>query len=173
MKESQSGRIIIVSGLPGSGKSYFAEKLAAQLGAVYLSSDQIRNVLQARGKYALEDKMMVYQYMADLTSRHLEKKKTVVADATFYHHSMRDLFSGVAAEQQGRITFILVKTSEDLSRQRLAKPRVDSEADFDVYESLKSKFEPYKTPHLELYSGTDNILEMLSAASIYLDNDRA
>jgi len=35
--------IIIVFGLPGSGKSYFASKLAERINARYINSDVIRS----------------------------------------------------------------------------------------------------------------------------------
>lgn len=171
MEEPKSGMVIIVSGLPGSGKSYFAQRLAEAMDAVYLSSDRIRNSLQARGKYSLEDKMQIYRIMAELAVKHLNRGEWVVADATFYHHSMRDLFSGIAVRHHAHIAFILVMASEILSRRRLAKPREDSEADFGVYENMKLLFEPYANEHLELHSGTDNVSEMLAIATKYLHQD--
>jgi predicted kinase len=168
MQRSKTGMVIIVSGVPGSGKSYFAQRLAEKLEALYLSSDKIRNSLQARGKYSFGDKMHIYQLMAELTVRHLKQEETIVVDATFYHHEMRDLFSGIVSKHHSKIAFILITASKELSRQRLAMPRADSEADFGVYESMKSLFEPYSNEHLELQSGTENISEMLTLATGYL-----
>jgi hypothetical protein len=168
MKEAEHVTVIIVSGLPGSGKSYFAKRLAADLNAVYLSSDEIRSTLQARGKYTLEDKMHVYKHMAHLTALHLESNETVVVDATFYHHAMRDLFADLASNHHCPIAFILITTSEQLYHRRLSEPRKDSEADLGVYESMKALFEPYTNDHLEIYSGTDNITQMITAATDYL-----
>jgi len=37
--------VIIVFGLPGSGKTWFAKTLAARIKAVYISTDQLRNSL--------------------------------------------------------------------------------------------------------------------------------
>ncbi|CAG5017861.1 hypothetical protein DYBT9275_05861 [Dyadobacter sp. CECT 9275] len=168
MGKQKSGLVIIVSGLPGSGKSYFAHRLAEVLKAVYLNSDKIRISLQARGKYTLDDKMYIYQAMSKLTERHLSRGETVIADATFYHHAMRDLFSGIALKHNCRIVFILVIASEELVRERLAMPRAESEADLGVYQSMKGLFEPYLNEHLILHSGTDNISEMLTLATSYL-----
>src|SRR5690606_34255110 len=94
----KSGLVIIVSGLPGSGKSYFAQRLAEAFKAVYLNSDKIRISLQAKGKYTLGDKMCIYHTMAGQTEKHLSRGETVVADATFYHHAMRDLFFDIASK---------------------------------------------------------------------------
>ena len=57
--------IIVVSGLPGTGKSYFAEKLSGRLGAVHFNSDKMRNALHARGKYTIDDKLHIYRVMAE------------------------------------------------------------------------------------------------------------
>lgn len=168
MKDTEHLMLIIVFGLPGSGKSYFAKRLAADLNAIYLGSDEIRSDLRARGKYTIEDKMHIYKHMAHLTGQHLKSNKTVVVDATFHHHAMRDLFEGVARDHHCAIAFILITTSEQLYRRRLAKPRRDSEADLGVYESVKALFEPYSNDHIEIYSGTDNISQMIAAATDYL-----
>jgi predicted kinase len=42
---------VIVFGLPGSGKSYFATRLAELLNASYISSDQLRMQLYAKRTY--------------------------------------------------------------------------------------------------------------------------
>lgn len=168
MGNAKSGLVIIVSGLPGSGKSYFAQRLAEALKAVYLNSDRIRISLQAKGKYTLDDKMYIYQTMAELTDKHLSRGETVVADATFYHHAMRDLLSGIASKHHSRTAFILVIADVKLVRERLSIPRADSEADLGVYESMKELFEPYLDKHLVLRSSTDNVSEMLTLATSYL-----
>ena len=52
--------IIVIFGLPGTGKSYFGERLAKQLDIVYMNSDRIRQALQLQGKYGPEEKNQVY-----------------------------------------------------------------------------------------------------------------
>jgi predicted kinase len=91
-----------------------------------------------------------------------------VVDATFYHHSMRDLFSRTAQDCRCGIRFILVAASEALTRERLSRPRPDSEADFGVYQSMKHLFEKFEGPHLLLHSKNDNVEEMIEVALKYL-----
>lgn len=43
-KEISLYQVLILSGLPGCGKSYIARKLQKRLGASYLSSDGVRVV---------------------------------------------------------------------------------------------------------------------------------
>lgn len=164
--------MILVSGLPGSGKSFFASRLAKRLNADYISSDLVRKTLQATGKYAFEDKFRIYRYMAEKAVKLTRQGNTVVVDATFYHHSMRALFMDAAEQNKCRIYFIVIEASEQLVKERLAQPRQDSEADLGVYQSMKTQFERYAQPHLRLQSEADNIEQMLAAAVEYLsEND--
>jgi len=164
--------IILVSGLPGSGKSYFAEKLAARLGAVYLNSDQVRFTMSASGKYSFQDKLLVYREMVNQTIRFLDEKKTVIIDATFYRQVMRDLFFKLSKDKSKPIRFINVIADEELIRERLDKPRRFSEADFSVYEKVREEFEEITIPHLTLQSTNDNITLLLNKAIQYISDER-
>jgi len=164
--------IILVSGLPGSGKSYFAEKLAARLGAFYLNSDQVRQTMQVSGKYSFKDKLLVYREMANQTRKLLNEKKTVVIDATFYRQLTRDLFFKLAKDKSTPIRFIKVIADEALIRERLKKPRKFSEADFAVYEKVRDEFEEVSIPHLTLQSTNDNITLLLNKAIQYISDER-
>jgi predicted kinase len=160
--------MIIVSGLPGSGKSYFAENLAIQLGAAHISSDRERNSMGARGRYSYEQKLSIYNAMARKTRQLVESGKHVVVDATFYRSEMIDLFKGVAKECRCPIWFIKIEANDDLIRERIRKPRKDSEANYDVYLKIKDQFEKLKVPHLILRSRRNNIKAMLSSALEYI-----
>jgi len=163
--------IILVSGLPGSGKSYFAEKLAARLEAEYLNSDQVRLTMKASGKYTFQEKLQVYREMANRTSGLLDEKKTVVVDATFYRQSMRDLFFKLANDKSASVRFINVIADEALIRERLNEPREFSEADFAVYEKVRDEFEKITAPHLILQSTNDNIIVLLNKAIQYIRDE--
>lgn len=154
--------IIIVSGLPGSGKSFFADKLARLLQAEYLSSDRIRKELKKSGQYTFSDKLAVYLAMAERARKAVRENKTVIVDATFYHHTMRDFFKQLAKEEAVTILFILVETTEEIVKKRLKGPRIESEADYGVYMNIKEQFEAYDFPHLTLFSSNDNIDDMLN-----------
>ena len=84
--------MIIVSGLPGSGKTYFASRLAKDLGAEYVSSDLTRKAIDSRGEYPFEDNLTVYEEMARQAGDVLRQGNAVVVDATFYTSKMRSVF---------------------------------------------------------------------------------
>lgn len=156
--------LIIVSGLPGSGKSFFAKRLAQKLGAEYVNSDATRKAMDAMGRYAFEDKLNVYEVMAKRAGDGLRMGKTVVVDATFYRHEMRDLFLTLGRLLHKRVCYLEVQADETLIRERLSRPRADSEADYAVYEQLKLQYEAPPLDHMVLRSTNDNIDLMIATA---------
>ena len=161
--------ITVVFGLPGSGKSFFAEKLSRRLEAVYINSDRLRNSLGARGMYTIEDKLVIYNAMADRVTQRLKEGKPVVVDATFYKQAMINIFLELARTHLVPINFIKVQANEALIKERLSKPRKDSEANYDVYLKIREQFEEIKVPYLTLQSENDNVDEMLKVALVYID----
>lgn len=160
--------LILVAGLPGSGKSFLAEKLALQLSATYLNSDQIRIKSGATGKYTYKDKLVVYQQMCTEASLAIRKEKNVVVDATFFNHTLREIFVKLARTCGTQLHVIEVIAEESLIKKRLAKERKYSQADYLVYEKIRDEFEEITMPHLVLISTDNNIEDMMAAALHYL-----
>lgn len=160
--------IIVVAGLPGSGKSYFAQALAKDVNAAYVNTDRVRNEMEARGKYSRDDKMLIYRIMVDKASEHLLEGRDVVVDGTFYLAATIDLFRTLSSALMTPIHFISIVADEELIRERLAQRRDDSEADYDVYLKIKEEVEPLEVAHVTIKSGRNNIDEMLSKARDYI-----
>lgn len=160
--------MIIVSGLPGSGKSYFASRLSQKLGATYISSDLMRKEMDAQGRYAFEDKLNVYEEMAHIAGEELREGKRVVVDATFYRKEMRDLFATLAKLLHRRMAVIKIVADEQIILERLRQPRAASEADVSVYKLVKSQYEELDGDHLVIESTNDNIGDMLKKATEYI-----
>lgn len=161
--------IIIVSGLPGSGKSFFADRLASKCDAEYLNSDKVRSEMKARGRYSVDDKLRVYTEMLNRTAILVGRGENVVVDATFYHHTMREMFLRLAHEYHVPVRVIEITADESLIKDRLSSPRQYSEADYSVYETVRDAFEEITMPHLILESTSNNIDLMLETAIEYIN----
>jgi predicted kinase len=162
--------IIIVMGLPGSGKSYFASRLAALIDADYINSDRVRTGLFSKTTYSQKEKLMVYEEMLTRAVRAARKDKHVVLDATCYTNEIRSLFS-TALQDLDELSFIEVVADERLIRERLRTEREDSDANYGVYLEIKKEWEPFTEAHLVLRSTNDNIDNMLDEAMKYLQED--
>ena len=168
--------IVIVFGLPGSGKSYFAAHLANKINADYINSDKVRRAMFDTRTYSINEKLSVYSEMLSQMKEVVKQNKNLVLDATFYKNDIRKKFLDEAVGEEVSVFFIEVKAEESVIRKRLQEKRVDSEADFEVYKKVKKQWEPLQDDHLVLQSTNDNINEMLYKAADYLhlkDDKRA
>ena len=99
------------------------------------------------------------------------QNKNIVLDATFYKDRIRKKVTSETSVDG--IIFIEVWAEESLIKERLLKPREDSEADFEIYRKIKAEWENLSEPHLVLQSTNDNIKEMLQQTMDYLHrNDK-
>jgi predicted kinase len=165
--------IVIVTGLPGSGKSYFASRLASMLDADYINSDRIRKNLFTQRTYSEEEKLKVYEEMLLQMRKAVENNNNVVLDGTFYKNDIRRKFiKGIEGKEP--VFFFEIYSDEPVIKERLKKDRPYSEADFEIYKKIKMQWEPIEEPHLLLQSTNDNIEDMLQKAANYLqlNNDK-
>ncbi|MEO8413210.1 MAG: AAA family ATPase [Ginsengibacter sp.] len=159
--------VIIVFGLPGSGKSYFAGRLAKMISAGYLSSDRIRKEMYKKRTYSDAEKEAVYKEMLTKMKKAVHENRHVVLDGTFHKSETRKVFIEAMKNKSG-VEFIEVETGENIARERLKKSRTYSEADFEIYKIIRDHFDPLTEPHLLLQSTNNNIENMLQQATFYL-----
>lgn len=157
--------VIMVMGLPGSGKSYFASKLAQKIGADYSNSDQIRKDIFSERTYSNSEKAKVYEILFKKMLIAIEQEKDIVLDATFSKNELRDKF---LKHCKGNVAVIEIWTDEKNIRERLKIPREQSDADFKIYQLIKSEWEPFEQSHLKLKSTNNNLEVMLEKAINYL-----
>lgn len=160
--------LIIVSGLPGTGKTTFAQALATRLQAQHLNSDRIRDELHKRGRYDPDTKAKIYEELRRRTGTLLEEGKTVIVDATFHLQRRRQPFIDLASEGGWELKWIEITAPEALIRERVGRKRAYSEADFEVYQRIRAAAEPLQVPHLRLTSGEGPLEAMVDRAVAYL-----
>ncbi|MCA9289849.1 MAG: AAA family ATPase [Phycisphaerales bacterium] len=152
--------LILMCGLPGTGKSHVARALATPLGANVLRSDVIRKTLAPdatidrardaaaldRGLYAPDVTDRTYDAMQRQAMAHLVDGTPVILDATFPARARRTSFLDGAAAA-GVASIVVEVTCADMEirrrlRSRAAEGRDASDADERVYEHARSTFEP-------------------------------
>lgn len=158
--------IILIFGLPGAGKTYFAEHLAKEESAVHLNTDIVREKLGFKGHYDEKTKQQVYNELFKQAKIELQKGADVIIDGTFHQKRRRKQVERMAEEMKQEIFFIKVETDEKTAKKRIKKERKYSEAGEDVYEKLKLEFEPVERDFLKLES--EKPREMIQKAKAYI-----
>jgi len=146
--------LIIVCGLPGSGKSSLARALAKSLRAAYISSDITRKKMFKQPSYSEQEKVAVYAGMAARAEDAIRSGRDTIVDATFYLRNERERFAGIAKNASTPVFTIVCRLDERNTERRLGRRRKGgpSDADYEVYLKLKERFEPVEGPHLEVDS---------------------
>lgn len=163
--------LVMVMGLPGSGKSFFAKALAKEIGATYLGSDELRKELGMMGNYSLDNKLTIYEEMFKRAKEIHKSGKSVVLDGTFFLQQVRDLVTFLTKSLSWKMSIIRIMADEELITKRLSKKREDSEADIEVYKKIKSEFEPILEEHLSIQSSDNNLKECLEKALQFIKSD--
>lgn len=164
-------RMIMIVGLPGTGKSTIAAALSRELSAIHLSTDIVRKEYGLIARYDDQSKMKVYHLLEQAAKAALHKNKCVVLDGTFMHEAQRAPFFSLAASLQIAPIVIEMKANEALIRRRVSQKRMDSEADYDVYLTLTKEWEPFLTPHFIMDSSDVPVSALITQGINYIENE--
>lgn len=147
--------MILMCGLPASGKSWAAKRLARPLRAAVLHSDERRKTLAAsgsvagtgyeEGRYSPVLKRATYAALQEASGASLRSGRSVVVDATFSKQEYRAPFLELARELGVPWLLVQVSAPEALVRSRMEERARDvheaSEADLAVYLRARAAFE--------------------------------
>ncbi len=165
---SENPIMIIVFGLPGTGKTTFATELARELKIVHFNTDMIRHKLGKTGQYDVQTKSLIYEEMLRLTESELKKGNSVIVDGTFYKKSLREQYEELANNYAAEVKRIEMHATEAIVLERLSEERRYSEADQMVYQIITGEFEAEEKPVLALYSDQQEIKEMVAEALAFI-----
>ncbi len=151
--------IVILVGLPGSGKSHFAAKLVERLPAVILESDFLRKTLVKQPVYSNWESTRLFKAIHKLARELLTEKFNVILDATNLNEDYRRPVYALAEEAGAQVIIVHLKTPREIAEERLADRALRrdgySDADWAVYQQLEAGFEPVKQPHYEITNTLD------------------
>ncbi len=140
--------LIVLCGLPGSGKSTVGRLIAERVNVTILQSDMIRRELFPIRTYSPDESITVYETMMARAKSNLEAGETVIVDATFVAVAYRAVPLALADEVGVASQIVHVVSSPELTKKRLAARTNDpSEADYEIYLHLREQFEEIKTAH--------------------------
>lgn len=160
--------LIVVSGLPGVGKTTLANALASTLNARHFNTDIVREALQLRGQYDSETKARVYDVLSQKVRQSLLEGATTIIDGTFYLTALRQPYFDISRTLETPLYWIELKASEATIRDRVSRSRPHTDANFEVYRFIRDQYEPLEIPHLELTTDRIEIDQLVAQVRNYL-----
>ncbi len=143
--------LIVMSGLPGTGKSSLAARLAGGVGAIIVESDRVRKLLFPRPDYSAEESQIVHRTSHRVIERLLRQGVRVVSDATNLTRFHRRLLYRLAERQGAAVVVVQTVAPERTARDRLAErarqSNRTSDADWSVYQRLARGMQPIERAH--------------------------
>ncbi|MEJ2006350.1 MAG: hypothetical protein P8X57_15615, partial [Cyclobacteriaceae bacterium] len=158
--------IIIVFGLPGTGKAKFAEKLADYLQFDFLNTASVRSKWISSPTFSLKEKQAVYLNMLQEMSEHMIDNRPLVLEGSFFLRQIRKDFHDVARILEKELFWVEIVSDYYNSGLRLFRNDAAIADKLSIYRKLYNSFEPMDSNHLVLEYNRESKLNELIAITI-------
>lgn len=119
--DSSTPAVIMVTGLPGTGKTFFATRFAKTFGIAVVSIDKIRWTLFANHTYSDNENAMVQQVANLIVTELLKTQKSFVVDGGFNTEIEREEFISRFTKAGFRVVIVVVQVDDSTAKLRSAK----------------------------------------------------
>ena len=153
--------LIVMSGLPGSGKSTIAERIAQRLKIPILSVDPIESaIIKAGIARSFETGVAAYLVAQSLAGEQLKLGNPVIIDAVNAEEEGKDTWRSLAQHYDVDMIILDVFMSDQALHQQRVESRVRdlhgvSEVTWDRVEARRKVFTPWVEPTLRLDATND------------------
>jgi len=152
---------IVVSGLPGTGKSYFSSKLAERLPFIILESDALRKTLFSSPTYSSPESSRLFQAIHHLIEALLRRGIPLILDATNLSEQYRERLYNIADRLNVKLILVRVEAPPDVVYERL-KTRSEgtnskniSDADWTVFQKMQPTVQKIRRNHYAVDASRD------------------
>jgi hypothetical protein len=150
---------IVVSGLPGTGKSYFCNKLAERLSFLILESDALRKVLFPSPGYDSQESSRLFRAVHLLIERLLRKGVSLILDATNLSERYREHLYSIVDRLDVELILVRVEAPPEVVYERLRARRENAEnksdAGWEVYQRMKSSVQKIRRNYYAVDTSRD------------------
>lgn len=151
-------RLIMVIGLPGSGKTYFAQNFSDEYKIPFLNINQIRHQLIAEPTYNKTENQLLNTVGVKLLLEIFKTNCSVIVESDFSSRVNRQAFSKLAHKHNYQPMIIWVQTDVEESEYRATTNNPQKPKDFLIDETVFAKISktftaPNKTENYTVISG--------------------
>jgi len=152
---------VVVSGLPGTGKSVFCRRLAEKMPSCILESDALRKVLFPSPDYNAAENTCLFSACHSLIEQLLGENVPVIFDATNLLEYHREYLYRISDKTGAKLILVRVEAPADVVYLRLQargqsmEKEDKSDADWDVYKKMKSAVDRIERNHFVVDTSCD------------------
>ncbi len=152
---------VVVSGLPGTGKSFFCRRLAETMPFIVLESDAFRKILFPHPSYNNEENARLFSACHSLIAELLNKGIPIIFDATNLAEHHRERLYYISDSTGARLILVSIEAPAEVVRQRLQtrQERVEcedkSDANWEVYQRMKYNTDRISRNHFVVDTSRD------------------
>ena len=154
--------LVVVSGLPGSGKSYFSRRLTRRTPLAVVESDAMRSALFASPTHSGSESARLFRACHALIEDLLRRGIPVLFDATNLVEHFREKLYNIAHRTGAKLVLVRVEAPEYVIAQRLSQREAgnagsedNSTAGLDVYRRMAPRVEPIRRNHYAVDTSRD------------------
>lgn len=152
---------VVVSGLPGTGKSFFCRRLAEKLPFYILESDAMRRALFPSPDYNAAESARLFAACHNLIEELLGKGVPLIFDATNLSERHRERLYHISDRTGARLILVRVEAPPTVVYERLRarsegdNPENKSDAGWEVYSQMKPGVEKIQRNHFVVDTSRD------------------
>ena len=171
--------IVLICGLPGTGKTFLSNKLSQYINSTVLSTDKIRKELIQKPTYTPWERALIYDVLFLLAKYLHSSGINCILDGTFNMEKSRREIKDLLNLSNDQFYIIECICPEDLIITRLLLRKDDySDATVSIYLKMKKIYEPVRQKHISIntsksvYKNIDRILRYIygSTSSKVIEN---
>ena len=153
--------LILVCGLPGTGKSWISHRLGERLPLAVLETDALRKTLSPTPTYTHDENGRLFMRTHLLIEELLTKGISVLLDATNLVERYRQYLYSIVDRVNAKLVIVLTTAPRDVVKQRLRNRLGDSfngnasDADWEVYRKMSASMEPIRWNHFVVDTSKD------------------
>jgi predicted kinase len=168
-----SPTLIVLSGLPGSGKTVLAEGLSRALSVPIFSIDPIEAAMWRAGLAKTETGVAAYEVAQALADEHLRLRHSVIVDAVNPVEAPRSAWRKLAAKHRISLKIIECVCADETTHQQRIEARVRSiapthELTWGQLLQRRAEYEAWTDPRLVLDTSHTSPAQLLTQALGYV-----
>jgi len=162
--------LVMIAGLPGSGKSRFCRELRRRTGAIILESDALRQALFGQPDHSQSESRRLFTAIHGAIEKLLRAGVPAILDATNLAEWQREPVYAIAQRTGARLILVWLEAPPHVVQARLtnryrgADPQDQSTAGLAVYERMRAQIEKIGRPHrvVDTSRGTREALDAIA-----------